>query len=266
MPLLSEWNDTGGEVFPPIGKRGKVQHIAPMSSVAPPPYYDPPTAPFASQQSEVRAATAQKVGAKLDSTPGVWRLCAAAERPLQLYIRENFLTPLECQQLRERIDAGCYPSPLYEKDKYEGVRTSQSCNLDVYDPVVSDIEIRIADLLGINRSWGEPLQGQRYEPGQCFKQHADFFYVDQPYWAEYEPHGGQRTWTAMIYLNEPESGGATGFAYLDMVIAPKLGRILIWNNMALDGSPNPWTIHEGQPVETGVKYIVTKWYRERPFT
>jgi prolyl 4-hydroxylase len=48
-------------------------------------------------------------------------------------------------------------------------------------------------------------------------------------------------------------------------VAPKIGRILIWNNMALDGSPNPWTIHEGLPVERGSKYIVTKWYRERQF-
>jgi prolyl 4-hydroxylase len=41
--------------------------------------------------------------------------------------------------------------------------------------------------------------------------------------------------------------------------------MVIWNNMALDGSPNPWTTHEGQPVEAGMKYIVTKWYRERTF-
>jgi hypothetical protein len=24
-------------------------------------------------------------------------------------------------------------------------------------------------------------------------------------------------------------------------------------------------LHEGQPVEAGTKYIVTKWYRERTF-
>ncbi len=171
----------------------------------------------------------------------------------------------ECRQLRDKIEAGCYPSPLYEKEKYEGVRTSQSCNLDVYNPLVARIETRIADLLGIDRSWGEPLQGQKYAVGQCFKEHADFFYVDQPYWAEYASHGGQRTWTAMIYLNAPEAGGATAFKFLDMAVEPRLGRILIWNNMALDGSPNPWTLHEGQPVEDGIKYIVTKWYRERPF-
>jgi prolyl 4-hydroxylase len=69
----------------------------------------------------------------------------------------------------------------------------------------------------------------------------------------------------MIYLNEPEAGGATRFKLLDFEVEPKLGRILVWNNMALDGSPNPWTMHEGTAVEAGTKYIVTKWYRERPF-
>lgn len=230
-----------------------------------PAYYDPPTMPFAQQRSDARAATGAKVADRLNTTPGVWRLSCSRERPVQLYVQEHFLSADECRQLREKIDQGCYPSPLYEKDKYEGVRTSQSCNLDVYDPIVAQVETRIADLLGIDRSWGEPLQGQRYEVGQCFKQHADFFYIDQPYWAEYEPHGGQRTWTAMIYLNEPGAGGATAFNFLDLEVEPRLGRILIWNNMAEDGSPNPWTMHEGQPVEDGVKYIVTKWYRERTF-
>lgn len=237
-----------------------------MSEADPPPFYDPPTIPFAKQRSELRASVGRLVGEKLNSTAGTWRLGSSPQRPVQLYLLEHFLSAEECRMLCEKIDAGVYPSPLYEKEKYEGVRTSQSCNLDVYDPVVAGIETRIADLLGIDRSWGEPLQGQRYEPGQCFKEHADFFYVDQPYWAEYEPHGGQRTWTAMIYLNEPGTGGGTGFGYLDLTVKPKLGRILIWNNMVADGSPNPWTMHEGQPVEDGVKYIVTKWYRERTFS
>jgi prolyl 4-hydroxylase len=229
------------------------------------PYYDPPAMPFARQRSELRAGFGRNVGGKLDATSGLWRFSSSAVRPVQLYIGENFLNADECRQLCEKIDGGSYPSPLYQKDKYEGVRTSHSCNLDVHDPLVADVETRIAALLGIDPAHGEPLQGQRYQVGQCFKEHADFFYVDQPYWAEYEPHGGQRTWTAMIYLNEPEAGGATAFKLLGMAIEPRLGRILIWNNMAVDGSPNPWTNHEGQPVEAGAKYIVTKWYRERKF-
>lgn len=237
-----------------------------MSDAEPPQYYDPPAMPFASQRCEHRAEVGRSVGRRLDTTPGFWRLCAPPACPVQLYASDEFLSDEECRVLREKIDSGVYPSPLYEKDKYEGVRTSSSCNLVVYDPFVADIETRIADLLGIDRSWGEPLQGQRYEVGQQFKEHADFFYVDQPYWAEYEPHGGQRTWTAMIYLNAPQAGGATGFRYLQTAIEPRPGRILVWNNMAPDGSPNPFTAHEGQPVEAGTKYIVTKWYRERPFS
>jgi prolyl 4-hydroxylase len=37
--------------------------------------------------------------------------------------------------------------------------------------------------------------------------------------------------------------------------------LLIWNNMALDGTPNLNTLHAGKPVEQGTKYIITKWFR-----
>jgi prolyl 4-hydroxylase len=248
-----------------IGKPRELHQTAGMPEAEPLPYYQPPT-PFSEQRSEHRAAVGKAVGAKLDSTPGLWRLSSSPERPVQFYVRNNFLGPEDCRQLCEQIDAGSYPSPLYDKDRYEDVRTSYSCNLDVRDPLVTDVDARTADLLGMDRTWGEPLQGQRYHVGQRFKEHADFFYVDEPYWAEYEPHGGQRTWTAMIYLNRPERGGATAFKYLDLAVEPFVGRMLIWNNMALDGSPNPWTTHEGQAVEAGSKYIVTKWYRERTFS
>jgi prolyl 4-hydroxylase len=247
-----------------IGKRGDLKQNAAMADAEPPLYYEPPT-PFAQQSSDLRADVGRRVGGKLDSTRGLWRLGSSRRQPIQLYIGDGFLDSETCRRMCENIDEGSYPSPLYEKEKFEDVRTSYSCNLNAYDPLIADTDNRIAGLLGIDKSHGEPLQGQRYQQGQQFREHADFFYIDEPYWAEYEPHGGQRTWTAMIYLNEPATGGATRFKLLDVAIAPRLGRILIWNNMALDGSPNPWTLHEGMPVEGGSKYIVTKWFRERPF-
>jgi prolyl 4-hydroxylase len=237
-----------------------------MSSAQAKPFYEPASIPFAQQRSDLRAGIGRRVAEQLDTVPGNWRLSSSRERPVQLYLRSNFLSADECRGVCEQIDAGNYPSPLFEKEKYEGARTSHSCNLNVYDPLVSEVETRIANLLGIDKSWAEPLQGQRYEVGQQFRQHSDFFYVDQPYWPEYESHGGQRTWTAMIYLNQPGGGGATQFPLLDLSVAPQLGRILIWNNMAADGSPNPWTLHAGLPVEAGTKYIVTKWFRERTFS
>ena len=235
-----------------------------MADVEAPPYYEGPT-PFTQQRSDLRAGVGKRVGDRLDATAGLWRLCSSQRQQIQLYIGDGFLTPEACTAMCGKIDEGSYPSPLYDKEKWEDVRTSYSCNLNPYDPVITGIDMRIAELLGMDKAWGEPLQGQRYQQGQRFREHADFFYIDEPYWAEYEPHGGQRTWTAMIYLNQPEAGGATRFKLLDFAVEPKPGRILIWNNMALDGSPNPWTLHEGMPVESGTKYIVTKWFRERQF-
>ena len=235
-----------------------------MSDVEQPSYYEGPT-PFAQQRSDLRAGIGRRIADNLDATPRLWKLCWSAKQPVQLYVGDGFLSADASRLMCAKIDEGSYPSPLYEKEKYEGVRTSYSCNLNIHDPLIAGVEMRISGLLGMDGATGEPLQGQRYDEGQRFREHADFFYIDQPYWAEYEPHGGQRTWTAMIYLNEPEAGGATRFKLLDFEIEPKLGRILIWNNMALDGSPNPWTLHEGMPVERGRKYIVTKWFRERQF-
>ena len=235
-----------------------------MADAEPPPFYEGPT-PFAQQRSDLRAGIGRRIGDNLDATPRLWRLCSSPKQPIQLYIGDAFLSAEACRLMCEKIDEGSYPSPLFEKEKYEDVRTSYSCNLNVHDPLIAGVDMRISALLGMDGIHGEPLQGQRYEEGQRFREHADFFYIDQPYWAEYEPHGGQRTWTAMIYLNEPGAGGATRFKLLDFQVEPKCGRILIWNNMALDGSPNPWTQHEGMPVESGSKYIVTKWYRERQF-
>jgi prolyl 4-hydroxylase len=48
-------------------------------------------------------------------------------------------------------------------------------------------------------------------------------------------------------------------------IAPKRGNLLAWNNLDPLGEPNEQSLHQGLPVEAGLKYIITKWYRERPW-
>jgi prolyl 4-hydroxylase len=35
--------------------------------------------------------------------------------------------------------------------------------------------------------------------------------------------------------------------------------------MLADGEPNVMTLHAGTPVVQGTKYIITKWYRTRPW-
>jgi prolyl 4-hydroxylase len=181
----------------------------------------------------------------------------------ELWLRPNFLTPHECGGLIAMIDADRKPSEILAASPDPLFRTSESCDLDRWHPFVEGIDRRICATMGIKPRHGETLQGQRYAVGQQFKAHLDYFHVDQPYWEIEKARGGQRSWTAMIYLDEPAGGGETWFSAAGFRVNPRRGLFLAWNNMDADGRPNPQALHEGLPVTAGVKTIVTKWFRER---
>ena len=207
----------------------------------------------------VRKRWGQSVAATLDANPAVERIETPAA---QAYYCIDFLTPEQCVSLIRVIDANRRPSTTLAVDGDPTFRTSESCDMNRWAPEVEPIDNAIADLLGIPRENGETMQGQRYAPGQQFKAHHDYFHKDQPYYAGVTKDGGQRTWTAMIYLNPVDEGGATWFPQAGFRVEPQVGLLLAWNNMGEDGEPNPNTMHEGSPVTKGMKYIVTKWFRE----
>lgn len=184
---------------------------------------------------------------------------------LSLFIRRGFLDAGRCAAIIERIDANRRPSTLSDHDGDPTYRTSETCDLDSGDPVIAAIEAMVADFLGIDPIFGEPLQGQRYATGQEFKAHTDYFEPRGEDFLKYCAVSGQRTWTAMLYLNEPEAGGATRFKAIDKIVQPETGKLLCWNNLRTDGTPNPSTIHHGMKVRQGTKYIITKWFREHPW-
>ncbi len=197
---------------------------------------------------------------RLKSTPGVQRVPSPK---LELFIVRDFLDASTCAELIDRIDSQRRPSEIADDIGVAAFRTSETCDLDWGDPLVAAVDSKIAELLGLPLDTGEPLQGQRYAPGQEFKPHTDTF---EPGGAAYYEHcavTGQRTWTAMIYLNQPEDGGATRFKLIGKTIRPEVGKLLAWNNLLPDGSPNPATLHQGMKVRRGTKYIITKWFRER---
>jgi prolyl 4-hydroxylase len=198
---------------------------------------------------------------RLRATPGVQRVPNAK---LSLFIVRNFLTPEMCTQLIARIDARRRPSTIADDNGVPAFRTSETCDLDWRDPLVTTVDMQIAELLGLTLATSEPLQGQRYAPGQEFKPHTDTFEPGGAAYFEHCAETGQRTWTAMIYLNQPEEGGATRFKTIGKTIQPEVGKLLAWNNLLPNGGPNPATLHQGMKVRRGRKYVLTKWFRERP--
>ena len=212
--------------------------------------------------SRLRTQFALKVAARLEGHPNVKR---AKVDTAQVYYYPDFVTDDECAELVKAIDVGKRPSTLLAYSSDPNFRTSESCDLDRFSPVVRPVDERIAELLGIDAPYGETMQGQRYAPGQQFRAHHDYFHENTDYWPRMQAEGGQRTWTAMVYLSDVEEGGSTWFPQAGIRVPPRKRLLLIWNNMKLDGSPNPFTLHEGMPVVKGTKYIVTKWFREQPW-
>ncbi len=216
----------------------------------------PPPVPDASALARI----GEEVRARLAANAGVYRVPAEG---IELFALGGFLSDEECGELCDMIDAVARPSGLHELDYASGYRTSYSGDLDPRGALVAGISQRIDALLGIEPAFGEPVQGQRYRPGQQFKPHNDWFYTSEAYWPQEQLRGGQRSWTAMAYLNDVEAGGATAFVAAGIQIEPKRGVLLLWNNALPDGRPNEGTLHAGLPVERGAKYVITKWYRAR---
>jgi prolyl 4-hydroxylase len=190
------------------------------------------------------------------------RLERFAAPGIELYTAENFLDASECEALIAGIKANLRPSTIssaeYEPDAF--FRTSRTCDLSASIPVVARVDHKICAGLRISPSYAEPTQGQYYEAGQEFKRHTDYFEAHElerfctQTW-------GQRNWTFMVYLNEPDGGGETEFVEVGLTVRPRTGLAVLWNNLRPNGRPNPLTMHRGAPVTAGNKAIITKWFR-----
>ena len=184
---------------------------------------------------------------------------------LELYIVKAFLDPAFCARLCALIDSERRPSTIADPNGDHYFRTSETCDLDSSMPEIAGLDRLLSAWSGIDPAYGEPLQGQRYAVGQEFKAHTDYFEPDGADFTKFCSIAGNRTWTLMVYLNQPEAGGATRFKTIDKTVQPETGKLLAWNNRRPDGSLNPATLHHGMKVRKGVKYVITKWYREKPW-
>ena len=143
-------------------------------------------------------------------------------------------------------------------------RSSQGMFFDRAETqLVAAIEARIAKLLGWPTTHGENLQILRYPPGAQYLPHYDYFDPAQPGTTALLKRGGQRVATLIIYLHEPEEGGATVFPDIDLAIAPKRGNAVFFSYAAPD--PDTLSLHGGEPVTAGEKWIATKWLRQTVF-
>jgi prolyl 4-hydroxylase len=206
------------------------------------------------------SAPARSPRETLLAIPGMQRVPSPR---LELFMLRGFLGPDLCAGLIAQIEAQHRPSTVADFNGDSSFRTSSTCDIDPTGCGMVELEARFAAVSGFDRSLAEPVQGQRYEVGQEFKAHTDYFEPDGPDFARFCADTGQRTWTFMVYLNDVAAGGATRFKLIDKIVQPEAGKLLCWNNRLPDGSVNPATLHHALKVRKGHKYVITRWYRER---
>lgn len=210
-----------------------------------------------------------------DSKPTLPSMIQCVSDAPCMFVLDDFLTPSECRHLINLAEREGLKRSRVTDGKLSDGRTSSSTFLtgaSASDAVVRRVERRIMSVLrspiiaekrSINLDVHEPLQVVRYEAGQYYTAHFDN-----------RASNLSRSVTAMVYLMQPESGGATCFpkarhrASIDagdsdsrrpgVRVHPKPGRAVIFWNVR-DGKEDSRSIHCGERVAAGEKYIATQW-------
>ena len=194
-------------------------------------------------------------------------LCA---NPL-VAVSDGFLDKPACDRIiasaqgrMRRAEVGTDNAELEVSDE----RTNSDCWLNpTTDSEAAALMQRFAELVALPVTHGEGLSVLHYAKAEAFKPHADGIWsgADPEAIAAFEADGGQRLFTAMVYLNAVEAGGATAFPKLGLGIDPQPGRVLIFANTAAgDSDATIRAVHAGEPVTAGEKWAAVSWWRQRP--
>ena len=181
----------------------------------------------------------------------------------------SLLSDEECDELivmaRERLVRSSVVNVDSGADEVHDARTSEGTYFNRgCAPVFSRIEARIAALLDWPIENGEGLQVLRYGVGAQYKPHYDYFDPLHPGMQSILKRGGQRVASLVMYLNTPDSGGATTFPDARFEVGAIKGNAVFFSY----DRPHPMTrsLHGGAPVTKGEKWVATTWLREGPHT
>ncbi len=182
-------------------------------------------------------------------------------------IRDGFLSDSECEYIINLSDPIAQKSKLMAEENIEGYgRTSRSAEFHIYpnDEILNGIRKRASEILKLPESHFEFFQCVSYDPKQEYQNHYDTFDETSERGRKEIEESGQRKYTMLAYLNDDFEGGATYFPNVDLMVRPKKGRVVIFNNLDEQGKVIKAAYHAGLPVTKGRKYAINIWVRNKP--
>lgn len=145
--------------------------------------------------------------------------------------------------------------------------------------MLEGIDFRVSKLTRSYRNQQEFCQVLRYQEGQFYKGHTDYFdprfYQNDPAVLQNIQNGERnRLITVLWYLSDVKEGGYTIFprsfnntqdkddcsSEVALKVPPKKGDVIIFYSLFADGSVDPASLHGACPVGKGeTKWAANKW-------
>jgi len=177
---------------------------------------------------------------------------------------ENFLTDDECEGVIQlALDRFKRSTVMGIENNFDARRTSFTAKLDIPDNLLlNKIREKAAVHITMPTTHFEFFQCISYAIGQEYDVHYDT--LDEIHEKELIEKEGQRKFTLLAYLNDAFEGGETHFPFLDLLIQPKKGSLLIFNNLDENEKVIKEMLHSGKPVWEGQKFAMNMWVRTKP--
>jgi prolyl 4-hydroxylase len=173
---------------------------------------------------------------------------------------DGLFTPEECAFLIDIGEPKMERAKIFDEQANRFVIDDIRRSFRVGFPIISEwpfiraLNLRIAAATDTDVRCGEPLQVLRYGPTDEYRPHDDALPgMDNP-----------RVKTALVWLNDGYRGGETDFPEIGERVKGKVGDLVTFTNTLADGSPDPRMRHAGLQVTSGVKFLASRWIRERP--
>jgi hypothetical protein len=228
--------------------------------------------PGAPDQLEVLKAEAEFLGQTgpldLDSLIAPLSHQTMVESP-RIWVLEKFCSPQVCAWIRGRTQGRLQAARTYDAEQggrsVNDMRTNTGAGFGLWnsDLVLTLTRFRIAEATQVTFSNLEPVNVLHYDPGQKFDRHFDWIDPDVGHFADDLAQRGQRTATALVYLNDAYEGGDTDFPEIGYGFKGDTGDLLVFFNVTEDGKPDPRTLHAGTPPTSGEKWVLSQWIRDR---
>lgn len=183
----------------------------------------------------------------------------------------HFVSDLECEALiahakNKSLEPSKIVDPISGKGEVITARSSEGTYFQRGEnALIQCLEQRISQLMNCPVENGEGIQVLHYLPGAEYRPHFDYFRENETGSATHLNSGGQRIATLVMYLNDVENGGETFFPEANLSVTPKKGSAVYFSYFNSQGQTDSATLHAGNPVLAGEKWIATKWVRQKKY-